>query len=158
MTDSRDSEPVRTFDAVIEAGRGGGAIVYVPFDVKEVFGSGRPKVRALIDGHEYRGSLANMGSGHCLGIRKDVRAAIGKDVGDKVRIEVALDTAPREVVVPPELKAALDGAPDAAGRYEALSYTHRREYAEWVAGGKKDETRVRRAKKAVDMIRAGRSM
>ena len=68
----------RAFDAVIEAGSGGGAFVLVPFDVKEAFGSGRPKVRALIDGHEYRGSIANMGRGHCLGIRKDVRAAIGK--------------------------------------------------------------------------------
>jgi hypothetical protein len=131
--------------------------VHVPFDVKEVFGSGRPKVRALIDGHEYRGSLANMGSGHCLGIRKDVRTAIDKAVGDTVRVEVELDTAPREVVVPPELAEALSAAPEVAERYATLSYTHRREYAEWVAGAKKEETRTRRAAKAVEMIRDGRS-
>lgn len=147
----------RAFDGVIEAGRGGGALVHVPFDVKEAFGSGRPKVRALIDGHEYRGSLANMGSGHCLGIRKDVRAAIGKDVGDSVHVVVELDTAPREVEVPPELEAAFARAPEARARYDTLSYTHRREYAEWVAEAKKAETRERRAGKAVEMILEGRT-
>ena len=145
------------FDAVIEAGGGGGAFVLVPFDVKEAFGSGRPKVCALIDGHEYRGSIADMGQGHCLGIRKDVRAAIGKDVGDSVRIEVVLDTAPRVVEVPDELGQALAGAPEARARYDALSYTHRKEYATWVAEAKKQETRDRRATKAVEMLMAGRT-
>jgi len=145
----------RAFDATIEAGARGGACVFIPFDVKEVFGSGRPKVRALIDGHEYRGSLANMGQGHMLGIRKDVRAAIGRGVGDQVHIELELDTAPREVTVPPELVSSLAAAPDAAERFEALSYTHRREFAGWVAEAKKQETRDRRAAKAVEMIRQG---
>ena len=147
----------RTFEATIEAGDRGGAFVFVPFDVKAAFGSGRPRIRALIDGHEYRGSLVNMGRGHVLGIRKDVRAAIGKDVGNTVRIDVELDTAPREVRVPPELAAVFADAPDAAERFQALSYTHRREYAEWVAEAKKQETRDRRAARAVDMLREGRT-
>lgn len=145
----------RVFDAMIEAGGGGGAFVLVPFDVKDVFGSGRPRVRALIDGHEYRGSIANMGQGPCLGIRKDVRAAIGKDVGDTVHIEVEVDTAPRVVDVPDELAAAFAGSPEAGTRYEALSYTHRKEFATWVAEAKKEETRLRRAARAVEMILDG---
>jgi hypothetical protein len=88
---------MRRFVGEIEAGQGGGAYVRVPFDVKEAFGSGRPKVRALVDGHEYRGSIANMGNGHCIGIRKDVRTAIGKDVGDSVGIEVELGPPTRVV-------------------------------------------------------------
>ena len=147
----------RTFEAVIQGGDRGGAFVLVPFDVKEAFGSGRPKVRALIDGHEYRGSLMNMGGGHMLGMRKDVRAAIGKDVGDSVRVEVELDTAPRTVDVPPELRAALDESAEASERFDTLSYTHRREFAEWVAQAKKQETRDRRAARAVEMILDGKS-
>jgi hypothetical protein len=147
----------RSFDGLIEAARGGGAFVLVPFDVKEAFGSGRPKVRALIDGHEYRGSLANMGQGHCLGIRKDVRAAIGKEVGDSVHIDVTLDTEPRTVTVPDELEAAFAEAPEARSRYEGLSYTHRREFAEWVSEAKQQETRDRRARKAVEMVLQGKS-
>ena len=63
----------------------------------------------------------------------------------------------RTVAVPPELQRALGGSNDAAERYETLSYTHRREFAEWVAQAKKQETRDRRAAKAIEMIRAGRS-
>ena len=147
----------RTFETVIQSADRGGAFVLVPFDVKEVFGSGRPKVRALIDGHEYRGSLMNMGAGHMLGMRKDVRAAIGKDVGDSVRVEVELDTAPRTVDVPVELRGARDDSTEAAERFSQLSYTHRREFAEWVAEAKKQETRDRRAARAVEMILDGKS-
>jgi len=147
----------RSFEAVIEGGERGGAHVAIPFHVKQAFGSGRPKVRALIDGHEYRGSIANMGSGYSLGVRKDVRASIGKDVGDTVRVEVALDTAPREVSVPAELQTALDGAPEAAERYAAMSYTHRREFADWVVQAKQQETRDRRAEKAISMLLEGRT-
>ena len=147
----------RTFVAVVQGGDRGGAVVLVPFDVKEAFGSGRPKVRALIDGHEYRGSLMNMGAGHMLGLRKDVRAAIGKNIGDSVHVQVELDAEPRTVTVPPELRAALDGSPDAAERYAALSYTNRREFAEWVAEAKKQETRDRRAGRAVEMILEGKT-
>ncbi|MDX1492633.1 MAG: YdeI/OmpD-associated family protein [Longimicrobiales bacterium] len=154
---SRSKGGARRFEGLIESGRGGGAFVLVPFDVKEAFGSGRPKVRALIDGYEYRGSIANMGQGHCLGIRKDVRAAIGKDVGDTVQVQVELDTSPRTVEMPPELLSALEKAPDARERYDGMSYTHRKEYAQWVSEAKKQETRDRRATKAVEMIREGRS-
>jgi uncharacterized protein YdeI (YjbR/CyaY-like superfamily) len=46
-------------------------------------------------------------------------------------------------------------APDARALYEALSDTHRRESARWVADGKKEQTRAMRASKAIDMLRSG---
>lgn len=107
---------------------------------------------------EGRGGGAAVGGGmHILGIRKATRQAIGKDVGDDVEVTITRDTAPRTVTVPEELIRALEGAPEAAERFESMSYTHRREYAEWVAEGKKQETRDRRASRAVDMIVEGRT-
>jgi len=134
-------------------------MVEVPFSVRDVFGTGgQVKVRATFDGHEYRGSIAPMGVGaHILGVRKDIRAAIGKDVGDTVSVTIERDTEPRVVVVPPELSSALADSPEAEKRYSALSYTHRREFAEWVAEAKKQETKDRRAAKAVEMIQTGRT-
>ena len=147
----------RSFEAEIVEGPRGGAWVEIPFSVGAVYGSAaQVKVRATFDGHPYRGSLAPMGDGvHVLGIRKDVRAAIGKDVGDRVRVTLRPDDEPRVVEVPEELRAALAAHPDASRRYHAMSYTHRREYAEWVGEAKKAETRVRRAAKAVEMVREG---
>jgi hypothetical protein len=131
------------FDAVIEEARGGGAVVHVPFDAKEAFGSGRPRVVATFDGESYRGSIASMGGRYLLGVRKDIRAAIGKGPGDRVRVTVALDEAPRVVTVPDDLAAALADA-GLRETFDALSYTHRKEHVQAVEGAKRPETRARR--------------
>ena len=64
-----------------------GAYVEIPFDVRETFGKGRVPVIATFDGVEYRGSLVRMKTpGHILGLRKDIRARIGKQPGDTVHV------------------------------------------------------------------------
>lgn len=64
-----------------------GAYVEFPCDVRAEFGRGRVKVRALFDGVPYDGSLVRMGTpGHILGLRKDIRARIGKQPGDRVTV------------------------------------------------------------------------
>lgn len=153
------TRPLQAFDAEIIEGRGGGALVEIPFSVRDVLGTaGQVRVRATFDGHEYRGSLAPMGSGvHVLGVRKDIRAAIAKSVGDTVHVTVQPDSLPRVVDVPGELARALEGDAMARERYTSLSYTHRREFAEWVAEAKKQETRDRRAERAVELILDGRT-
>lgn len=62
-----------------------GAYVEIPFDVKKEFGKGRVPVSATFDGEPYDGSLVRMGTPcHILGLRKDIRAKIGKQPGDTV--------------------------------------------------------------------------
>ncbi len=64
------------------------------------------------------------------------------------------DTAPRAFSVPDELKQALAADPWVRDYYERLSETHRRRYADWVAEGKKEATRIRRAAMALELLRA----
>ena len=139
------------FEAVIEPGMGGGALIRFPFDVRQEFGTrGQVKVQVTFDGHPYRGSLAPMGDGgHVLGVRKDIRTAIGKGLGDSVEVVLQRDTAPRLVEVPALLQAALDKNLAAKDRFAALSYTHQKEYARWVSEAKRDETRTRRIEKTI---------
>lgn len=142
------------FDATICEGRGGGAYVEVPLDVEVVFGTrGQVKVRATFDQVEYRGSLAPTGGGvHALGITKAIRRDIEKDVGDTVHVTIAVDREERTVELPTELAAALRDDAEAAARYTGLSYSHRREYAEWVGEAKKQETRDRRAARTIERL------
>lgn len=64
-----------------------GAYVEIPFDVKERYGKGRVPVHATFDGEPYDGSLVKMGTPcHILGIRKEIRAKIGKQPGDLVKV------------------------------------------------------------------------
>lgn len=68
-----------------------GAYVEIPFDVKAEFGKGRVKVHATFDGEPYDGSIVRMGTPcHILGIRKDIRAKIGKQPGDMVTMTVKI--------------------------------------------------------------------
>jgi uncharacterized protein YdeI (YjbR/CyaY-like superfamily) len=60
-----------------------------------------------------------------------------------------------EIEVPAELRSALAEAPDAAGAFAALAPSHRREYAQWIAEAKREQTRRARAAKAVEMLRGG---
>lgn len=146
----------QTFTAVIEGSDGGGAYVTVPFDVEQVFGKKRVKIVATIEGEPYRGSLVRMGARHLLIVRKDIRARIGKDVGDAVTVTVEEDTAPREVAVPPDFQQALDAAPEAKAFFDGLSYTHRREYVAWIEEARREQTRKDRIERAVEMLRAGK--
>ena len=81
-----------SFDAVIQKVPDmDGAYVEIPFDVKEVFGRGRVPVHAVFDGEPYDGQLVRMGTPcHIIGIRKDIRARIGKQPGDTVHVTPSL--------------------------------------------------------------------
>ena len=69
--------------------------VAVPIDIKAVLGKGRIKVHATFDGHPYDGSIVNMGVKnddgsicYIIGIRKDIRAKIGKQPGDNISVTI----------------------------------------------------------------------
>lgn len=83
------------FDALIEAADRGGAYVRFPWNLREMYGKGRMKVHASFDGEPYDGSIVNMGVKNpdgsvcwILGIRKDIRQKIGKDIGDTVHVTI----------------------------------------------------------------------
>ncbi len=66
-----------------------GAYTEIPFDVKQAFGRGRVPVNATFDGEPYQGSLVRMGTPcHIIGLRKDIRAKIGKQPGDTVLVTI----------------------------------------------------------------------
>jgi Bacteriocin-protection, YdeI or OmpD-Associated/Domain of unknown function (DUF1905) len=139
--------------APIEGAPRGGAHVVIPGEVVErLGGGGRIAVRASFDGVEYRGSIVRMGEQSVLGVLKEIRKGIGKDIGDTVSVSLARDDEEREVEVPVELRLALDANPAASDAFDALSYSHRREHAMHVAEAKKPETRERRALKTVESL------
>ena len=137
-------------------GRGpGGAWTYIqiPFSVPEVFGrKGQVPVRATINGFTFRNSLMPRKGVHILGIGKDILAGAGATPGETVQVELAFDDAPRTVAVPADLEAALAQAPAQKQAFAALSYSHKKEYVDWIESAKKAETRSNRIDKALTMI------
>jgi bifunctional DNA-binding transcriptional regulator/antitoxin component of YhaV-PrlF toxin-antitoxin module len=144
------------FSATVGEGRGGGHWVIVPFDPRQEFGEARPPVVGTVNGAPYRSRLAAYGGHTYLGLNREIRDAAGIEAGDEVEVVLRRDDEPRRVQVPEELVAALTCAePEVRARFDALAFTHRREYAQWIGGAKRPETRERRAQEAVEKLRRG---
>jgi hypothetical protein len=126
----------------------------VPFDPKPVFGKVRAPVKVSVNGYTYRSTIASMGDGPCLPLRRSNREAAGLEGGEKLAVTLELDTDKREIAPPADLVKALEAAPPAWERWRELSYSHQREHVEALAGAKKPETRRRRLEAAVRLIAA----
>jgi hypothetical protein len=144
------------FDALLTRNDSGGHLLALPFDAKQVFGRVRVPVRATVNGHAFRSTLMRYGETDYLGLNREAREGAGVKAGQKITVELEVDDEPRVVEVPPELADALAGNQQAGDAFERLSYTHRREFAEWVAEAKRAETRTRRAQQALAMLREGK--
>ncbi|HAD11737.1 MAG TPA: hypothetical protein DCF33_04780 [Saprospirales bacterium] len=145
------------FDAVLKAVEGNQAMsVDFPYDVYELYGvRGQVKVKVTYDGVPYRGSMVKMGgSCHWLLVRKDIRKQIGKNPGDMVHVTVQRDTEERVVEIPEDLQALFEQYPQAKDYYDTLSYTHRKEYVQWISEAKRPETRQNRLLKTIEMLLA----
>lgn len=132
------------------------AVVLSDEQVAEVGeGAKRFPVQATVAGYSWRGSVARMKGEFLLGLNREVREAAGVEAGDEVAVDLALDTEERTVEVPAALASALDGDAAAKRIFDGLAYTHRKEFARWVAEAKKEETRERRVAKALEMLHEG---
>ena len=139
--------------------RGPAAAVVLDDEQVARVGEGRKAfgVRATINGCTWAGRVSRMGGEFLLGMRREVREGARAEAGDEVTVTIALDEAPREVELPPALADALDADAGAKARFDALAYTHRKEFATWIAAAKKYETRERRVAQAIQMLREGRT-
>jgi hypothetical protein len=125
----------------------------VPLDLKEAFGRARPPVRVTIRGHTWRTTPGVYDDVGYIVVNRSVKRATGVDAGDRVRVEMELDTEPRTVRVPADLREALAGDHSAKAAFSKLSYTHRREYVDWIQEAKRPETRARRIARTVERVR-----
>ncbi|HET7811959.1 MAG TPA: YdeI/OmpD-associated family protein [Steroidobacteraceae bacterium] len=135
-----------------------GAMCAIPvtFDPREVFGKLRAPVKVMLNGYSYRSTIFSMGGATFIPLRKSNREAAGLEGSETLRVTIALDLATREVAIPSDLARAMRAAPGTKARWDALSYTQRREFAEAIAGAKKPETRARRVAKALAVLKARR--
>jgi hypothetical protein len=146
------------FKARLQA-RGPAAAVVLDDAQVSIVGEGAKRfpVVATVNGYTWRTSVARMGGEFLVGLSREVRQGAGVEAGDEVEVTVELDVAPREVDVPEALAAALASDPQAETAFAALAFTHRKEYARWIADAKREETRQRRVQQALEMIRAGKA-
>ncbi|WP_164821746.1 YdeI/OmpD-associated family protein [Paenibacillus koleovorans] len=150
----------QSFESILVRPPGTGTWTYliVPFNAEAVYGSkGQIKVKGTVGGVPFRSTLMPSGGegGHYMVVNRDIRDALGVSAGDAVQVELELDTAAREVTVPAALQEALDADEEAGQRFEKLSYSHKKEYVDWIESARKAETRASRIEKALGMLKSG---
>lgn len=142
------------FRSVIEAARGGGAVALIPAEVGAALGGIRQmRVVGSVNGTAFRSSTMPYRGALYLGVHKATREAAGLSIGDEAEFTLVRDTSPRVLELAPELEAAFAAEPELRARFDALSFTRRRELAEPVAEAKRPETRAARVQRALDHLR-----
>ncbi|MCK8478217.1 YdeI/OmpD-associated family protein [Microbacterium aurugineum] len=134
-------------------GRGPAAAILLTDEQVASFGAGKAfPVAVTIDGRTARLRLARMGDENLIGFSKAVRTELGLEIGQEIDAVIRVDSAERTVDIPAELAAALDADPAVRARFDALSYSVRKEHARNVAEAKQDATRERRIAKVLDAL------
>ncbi len=153
-----EASRVFSFEARLVRPEGTGTWTYfvIPLDLVELFGvKGTLQVRGTVNGVPFRSSALAYGDGsHFVAVNKAIRDRAHASAGDTVSVTLEHDDQPREIAVPDDLRRALDCAPAARAAFDSFSYSHKREYVEWIAAAKTDPTRQRRIASAVEKIAA----
>lgn len=69
----------------------------------------------------------------------------------------AKSNAKKELAVPDYLTAALKKNAKARATWDKFSYSHKKEYVEWLTEAKRDETRVKRLEQTMEWLAKGKS-
>ncbi|GAA2634472.1 YdeI/OmpD-associated family protein [Paractinoplanes durhamensis] len=112
-------------------------------------------VQVTVNGVTLALRLARMGGENLIGLARAARDQAGVTVGETYAITLSADEAPRVVEVPDDLAAALAVDAPAAAAFEALAYSHRKEFVRWITEAKREATRAQRVTKTIEMLRSG---
>ena len=128
-------------------------IAYIPFDVKEVWGSRRVRVRGEINGFPFRTALFPSRDGrHFLLVNKTMQKGAGVRPPDTAKVRMENDVEERPIVVPPELERELKQSKTLRKWFEALSTSIRRDLVTRVSKPKSAEARKRQAEMMAELL------
>jgi uncharacterized protein YdeI (YjbR/CyaY-like superfamily) len=126
------------------------------------FGFWHKGMKAALSGGKPRQAMGQLGRITSLAdlpkdavLKRYIKQAMKlNDAGVKVPV---VRSAPKTVKVPAVVMAALRRNKQALGTFEALSPSHRREYLEWIADAKREETRTKRLATMLEWLAEGKS-
>jgi len=147
--------PEQRFSTTVGSDHPSSLFIVVPAEVVEALSEKkRPPVRVTLNGdYMYRSTISVYAGRSYLPIRREIREACGLAPGMAVEVTLALDEEPRQVEIPDDLAAAFAGDLEALALFDRLSFTHQREYVEWITGAKREATRARRVTQTLEMLR-----
>jgi hypothetical protein len=129
-----------------------GSTIVVPFNIKEIYGQARARVKGTIEGKALEATVVTYGGVYYIGITKKFRQQLGREIGAILRVSMEKNIEERALQIPDYFAAALADNPQAKIKFDKLAFTHRNEYVQWIKSAKKEETRQTRISKAIEKI------
>jgi len=145
-----------TIEATVEKAEDSAAcgILIASADVLRWFGrKSRVPVVATINGYEWQTSLAPMSGCHVLPVNASVRKGARVNAGNTVSLTIREDLAKRTIDVPDDLAGALSAA-GMRDTFDAMAFTHRKEWIHAVLDAKREETRANRIRTCIAQMKS----
>lgn len=131
--------------------------IEVPAEIIQQLDSGKkPPVKVIFNHFSYQSTVGVMDGRFMLPVSAAIRAQTGVKGGDRISVEISLDTAPRVVSLPTDFEQALAGHEQAKAFFETLSPSSKKKYVTLIESAKTDETRQKRVSKAIEDLAAGK--
>lgn len=120
-------------------------VFYIPFSVKEVFGSnGRVYVNTYIDNFQFEGILLPSKKGHYMVFNKDMQKLINKKLGDTIHVKIEKNEDIKVLIIPDIIIQKLKQNPALLSAFNKLSHYEKKAEIDKIMSAKKEETRIKR--------------
>jgi hypothetical protein len=126
--------------------------IVVPEDILLSLGAGkRPAVKVTLGGYTYRSTVGKMDELYMISFSSEHRTKSGLNGDETLDVTLELDTEPRTVSPPQDLKEALESV-NLLAAFESSAPSHQKEFVRQVADAKTVETRQRRIAKVIEAL------
>jgi Bacteriocin-protection, YdeI or OmpD-Associated/Domain of unknown function (DUF1905) len=131
--------------------------IVVPETIIEKLNAGKkPAVTVTLNKYTYRSTVAVMGGQFLIPLSAEHRKNAKVAGGDSLEINLELDTEPRTVELPADLKKALDKNATARKNFEAWAPSKKKALVLSITDAKTEETRLKRIEKALASLMGGK--
>jgi hypothetical protein len=118
---------------------------------------GRTTAEGTINGQPFEATLEPDGRlSHWFKVDAALCKAAGATAGDMVALEIAPVAKEPEPDLPPDLRQALDDAPEALATWENTTTLARVDWIHWLTSARQSATRAKRVADACDMLASGK--
>jgi hypothetical protein len=144
------------FAATVSAGPRGSAVIVVPFDPDEVWGTKAVHhLNGTVGGQRVRVTLAPGGSGWAFAFGAARAEGLGLTAGQEVAVELTPE-GPQRADLAEDISAALAANPAAGAFFDTLAQFYRQAYLRWIdSTTRRPDLRAARIAEVVDLLAAG---
>jgi len=144
------------FSALVSAGTGGGAMIVIPFDPDEAWGTKAVHhVNGTLNGGRVRLTLTPGGGGWAFTLSPARARDLGALVGDQVLVELTPE-GPQRGDLAEDIAAAFAANPAAGAFFDTLAQFYRKAYLRYIdATTRRPDVRAARIAEVVELLAAG---